>query len=87
MDSLTHFHSRNVYFNIHYSNNLKVTALDRFKQEESLKKTTIALEGINKHYNLSLYLKSSTGFKDCRVWIAGNNELWPMGEMYIIVTC
>ena len=26
MDSLTHFHSRNVYFNIHYSNRLKVTA-------------------------------------------------------------
>ena len=27
MDSLTHFHSRNVYFYIHYSNSLKVTAL------------------------------------------------------------
>ena len=30
MDSLTHFHSRNVYFYIHFSNNLKVTALDMF---------------------------------------------------------
>ena len=28
MDSLTHFHSKNVYFYIHYSYNLKVTALD-----------------------------------------------------------
>ena len=32
MDSLTHFHSRNVYFYIHFSNNLKVTALDVFKK-------------------------------------------------------
>ena len=30
MDSLTHFHSRNVYFYTHFSNNLKVTALDMF---------------------------------------------------------
>ena len=30
MDSLTHFYSRNVYFYIHYSNGLKVTALDMF---------------------------------------------------------
>ena len=28
MDSLTHFHLRNVHFYIHYSNSLKVTALD-----------------------------------------------------------
>ena len=32
MDSLTHFHSRNVYFHIHYSNKLKVTALDMFQK-------------------------------------------------------
>ena len=32
MDSVTHFHSRNVYFYIHYSNSLKVTALDMFKK-------------------------------------------------------
>ena len=32
MDSLTHFHSRNVYFYIHFSNNLKVTALDMFQK-------------------------------------------------------
>ena len=32
MDSLTHFHSRNVYFHIHYNNSLKVTALDMFKK-------------------------------------------------------
>ena len=30
MDSLTHFDSRNVYFYIHHSNSLKVTALDMF---------------------------------------------------------
>ena len=30
MDSLTHFHSRNVHFYKHYSNSLKVTALDMF---------------------------------------------------------
>ena len=30
MDSLTHFHSRNVY--LHYNNSLKVTALDMFKK-------------------------------------------------------
>ena len=32
MDSLTHFHSRNVYFYIHYNNSLKVKALDMFKK-------------------------------------------------------
>ena len=32
MDSLTHFHSRNVYFYIHYSYSLKVTVLDMFKK-------------------------------------------------------
>ena len=32
MDSLTHFHSRNVYFYIHYINILKVKALDMFKK-------------------------------------------------------
>ena len=32
MDSLTHFHSRNVHFYIHFSNNLKVTALDMFQK-------------------------------------------------------
>ena len=32
MDSLTHFHSKNVYFYIHYSNSLKVTALDMLKK-------------------------------------------------------
>ena len=32
MDSLTHFHSRNVYFYINFSNNLKVTALDMFQK-------------------------------------------------------
>ena len=32
MDSLTHFHSRNVYFYIHYNNSLKVTALDMFQK-------------------------------------------------------
>ena len=32
MDSLTHFHSRNVYFYIHYSNSLKVTALDMLQK-------------------------------------------------------
>ena len=34
MDSPTHFHSRNVYFYIHYSycNSLKVTALDMFQK-------------------------------------------------------
>ena len=32
MNSLTHFHSRNVYFYIHYSNSLKVTALDMFQK-------------------------------------------------------
>ena len=31
MDSLTHLHSRNVYFYIHYSNSLKVTALHMFQ--------------------------------------------------------
>ena len=31
MDSLTHFHSRNVYLFIHLSNSLKVTALDMFQ--------------------------------------------------------
>ena len=31
MDFLTHFHSRNVYFYIHYSNSLKVTVLDMFQ--------------------------------------------------------
>ena len=30
MDSLTQFHSKNVYFYEHYSNSLKVTALDMF---------------------------------------------------------
>ena len=31
MDSMTHFHSKNVYFYIHiYSNSLKVIALDMF---------------------------------------------------------
>ena len=30
MDSLTHFHSKNVHFYTHYSNSLKVTALDMF---------------------------------------------------------
>ena len=32
MDSLTHLHSRNVYFYIHYSNSLKVLALDMFQE-------------------------------------------------------
>ena len=32
MDSLSHFHSRNVYFYIHYSNSLKVKALNMFKK-------------------------------------------------------
>ena len=32
-DSLTHFHSRNVYFYIHYSNSLNVTALDMLKKK------------------------------------------------------
>ena len=32
MDFLTHFHSRNVYFYIHYNNSLKVTALDMFQK-------------------------------------------------------
>ena len=32
MDSLTHFHYRNVYIYIHYSNSLKVTALDMFQK-------------------------------------------------------
>ena len=32
MDSMTHFHSKNVYFYIHYSNSLKVTALDMFQK-------------------------------------------------------
>ena len=32
MDSLTHFHSRNVYFYIHYSNSLKVTALNMLQK-------------------------------------------------------
>ena len=31
MVSLTHFHSRNVYFYLYYNNSLKVTALDMFK--------------------------------------------------------
>ena len=33
MVSLIHFHSRNVYFYIHYSNSLKVTALDMFLKQ------------------------------------------------------
>ena len=33
MDSLTYFHSRNVYFYIHYNDSLKVTALDMFKKK------------------------------------------------------
>ena len=33
MDSLTHFHSRNVYFYIHYNNSLQVTALDMFQKK------------------------------------------------------
>ena len=33
MDSLTHFHSRNVYFYIHYGDSLKVTALDIFQKK------------------------------------------------------
>ena len=32
MDSLIHFHSRNVYFYIHYSDSLKVIALDMFQK-------------------------------------------------------
>ena len=32
MDSLTHFRFRNVYFYIHYSISLKVTALDMFQK-------------------------------------------------------
>ena len=32
MDFLTHFHSRNVYFYIHFNYNLKVTALDVFQK-------------------------------------------------------
>ena len=32
MDSLTHFHSRNLHFYIHYCYSLKVAALDMFKK-------------------------------------------------------
>ena len=32
MDSMTHFHSKNVYFYTHYINSLKVTALDIFQK-------------------------------------------------------
>ena len=35
MSSLTHFHSKNVYFYIHYSNSLKITALDMFQKNLS----------------------------------------------------
>ena len=30
MDSMTHFHSKNVYFYTHYCNTLKATALGMF---------------------------------------------------------
>ena len=30
MDSMIHFHSKNVQFYIHYNNSLNVTALDMF---------------------------------------------------------
>ena len=33
MDSLTRFHFRNEYFYIHYSNSLKVTAVDMFQKK------------------------------------------------------
>ena len=33
MDSMTHTHSKNVYLYIHYSNCLKVTALDMFEKK------------------------------------------------------
>ena len=32
MDSMTHFHSKYVYFYKHHSNSLKVTALDMFQK-------------------------------------------------------
>ena len=36
MDSVTHFHSKNVYSYVHYCNSLKVTALDMFKKKMGL---------------------------------------------------
>ena len=52
MDSLTHFHFRNVYFYIHYCNSLKVTALDMFQQNSG-----------SHHFNWSL---SSWVYKKCQ---------------------
>ena len=74
MDSLTHFHSRNVYFYIHYINILKVKALDMFKKN-------IGFTPLKQIVNEKIYWQD-TGGKNQLTWIKVSSLLASSAQVY-----